>query len=104
MEEHNLPEVREKRVYVRTRKRDMYASFRVLAYLLYGNYESFFSRPNNTAVYIPSLSKLSRFLGLDTKRVKSHLIWLESQGYLRKVEFSANARSVMVTVEVPRVR
>lgn len=81
--------------------RGRYSGYRLQIALLYGNY-SFFERPGTGLVVINSICQLSKVLGIDSKRVNQHLAWLESNGYIRKMEYSPNKRSVALQLELPR--
>jgi len=80
-----------------------YSAYRVLTYLLYGHYPTFFNRPGTAQVQVLSLSKFARLVGIESKRLNTHLKWLEQQGYIRQLTYSDNKRQVHVYLEVPRV-
>lgn len=84
----------------RRRPRQPSAAFRLLVYLLYGQYPYMY-REARGVVKLSSLRKLARLLGTETKYIRRHLSWLEDRGYIESVAYSENRRQVQFRIRQP---
>lgn len=93
-------------------------AYKLLATLLYGvadrvtevSYEGLdaplmrWVRDGNVKAYleVPSVRRLGRLLGVESRKINMWLIWLYEQGLIENVQWSTDKRSVTVILTKPR--
>lgn len=50
---------------------------------------------------VPSIRRLARLLGTESRRVNAWLIWLYEQGFIEHVSWSLDKRSVVLYIKKP---
>lgn len=75
-------------------------AFRLLVLLQYAHYPIVEVSPDR--LYIPSVRKVARLLGTESKRVNTWLRWLEDMSYISNLAYSPNKRSVTLKLSRPR--
>ncbi len=81
------------------RSRTQVGAFRLLTYILYGQYS--YMEVSRGVVHLSSIRKLARLLGTESKRVNAWLGYLEFQGYISGLSYSANRRQCQFKVRFP---
>lgn len=95
-----------------------YGAYKLLATLLYGSADRIGSLEPQDAplmrwisdrggshgshLEIPSVRRLGRLLGAESKKVNAWLAWLYEQGLLENLQWSEDRRSVRVRLTRPR--